>query len=210
MLLRNPAVPVDEDGDRNAPQRPERVLHVVASRADEHRVIHLHPRRVRLQLVDGIVHGDAEDDDVFAFLAVLRVELDQRRNLRAARSAPRRPEIQHDRLALERVELHVDAVHVLQREGERRGLARGLRVGRRIFFRAVRRAGESALLHISLVSGRRRRVVRARREHDDEDGDGDGRHRDEHRNPARFPLRELRFKTRIRRRVAGGELFVHL
>ena len=47
------------------------------------------------------------------FVAVLLLQLDERRNLRAARSAPGRPEVDDDRLPFERGELDVDAVHVL-------------------------------------------------------------------------------------------------
>src|SRR6476620_7014619 len=76
MLLRNASFAVDEDRHRNAPQRSERILYVLASVADEHRVIHLHLRRVGLQLLDGVVNRDAENDDVFPFLGVGLLELD--------------------------------------------------------------------------------------------------------------------------------------
>ena len=53
---------------------------------------------------------------------ILRLQLDEVGNLRLARTAPRRPEVQEDDLALVRRELHVGAVHVLQREVQRRVL----------------------------------------------------------------------------------------
>src|ERR1700704_4551195 len=55
VLLGDPAFAVDEHRHRNPPQRAERVLHVLASVADQHRVIHLHLRGVRFQLLDRIV-----------------------------------------------------------------------------------------------------------------------------------------------------------
>ena len=51
----------DHDGDRNAAERPERILHIVVSEALEHRVVHLHVAHVRLQLVERVVDGDADD-----------------------------------------------------------------------------------------------------------------------------------------------------
>src|SRR4026208_841541 len=108
MLLRDAAFGIDEHRDGNAPQRAERILHVVAAVADKDRIIHLHLHGVWLQLFDWIVNRDPENDDVLPFRAILRLQLDERWDLGAARATPRRPEVDDNRLAFERSELHVD------------------------------------------------------------------------------------------------------
>src|SRR5690348_11415087 len=60
VLQRDVAVAADEHRHRNAPERAERVLHVLVVLADQHGIIHLHLRGVRLQLVDRIVDRNAE------------------------------------------------------------------------------------------------------------------------------------------------------
>src|SRR4029079_2331487 len=99
MLLRDAAITAHDHRDRNAIERPERILHVLMSVADEHWIVHLELSRVRLQLVGGIVDRDAEDREG---VAILVLQFHERRDLRAAWPAPRRPEVDQHDLALER------------------------------------------------------------------------------------------------------------
>src|SRR4051794_25746726 len=99
MTLPDAAVAVDEHRDRDAEQWPVRVLYVLTVLADEHRIIHVHLRRVRLQLGLRIVDRYTDHDQL---IAIPLLQFDQRGNLFAARRAPGRPEVEDDDLALER------------------------------------------------------------------------------------------------------------
>src|SRR5262249_32367916 len=68
VFLADLPVAPDDERRRDAPERPERILHVVATEADEHRIIHLVLRGVGFDLVDRVVDREPEDDEIFRVL----------------------------------------------------------------------------------------------------------------------------------------------
>src|SRR6185295_13345873 len=81
------------------------------------RVVHLVLAHERLELLGAVVDRDADDDE--ALVLVVRVELHEVGDLRLARAAPRRPEIDDHDLALVLGELDRLVELVLEYEVER-------------------------------------------------------------------------------------------
>ena len=100
----------------------------------EDQIVHLHVLDVGPQQFGRIV--DRDTDYLQAVGPVLLLELDEPRDLHLARDAPGGPEVEQDDLALIVRQLHVPAVHVLERKVEigrlriRRTCAAGGRVRR--------------------------------------------------------------------------------
>ena len=106
----NAALPVRKDGERKAdrvdPERRRGVEGILL--ADQNGIVDLHFLRVREDLI-AEVNRDA--DHLEALIAVLALQLLEQRYLAPARGAPRRPEIDDQRLVgpvLQRAWLVVD------------------------------------------------------------------------------------------------------
>ena len=93
------AVAADQERRRDAPDRPERVLHVVAPEARRARGSSS-CTRWRTASACRRVSSTDKPSTASPLLPVLLLQLDEVRDLRLAGAAPRRPEVEQDHLAL--------------------------------------------------------------------------------------------------------------
>ena len=113
VALAHPAVLADDKRRRNAPNRAVCVLHFLFALAEQDGVVDLELGRKRLGLLRRVVHRVADDDQR---VLVLRLQLDEARDLGLARAAPGGPEVKQHDLALERRQADVLAAQIFHRK----------------------------------------------------------------------------------------------